>query len=81
MKSIDLNFFDSHCNIFVHRMKEIITIKADQMRKLTKMNRSSEFDTKFVGMLLSIVFGDDILKSSCHKSLDQQKLKFIKGMK
>lgn len=62
------------------------------MRKLTAMNRSAEFDSKYVGCFLSIVFGDAILKVSSalgtasnfndarHMPLDPIKLNFIEGM-
>lgn len=59
------------------------------MRKLQSMNKTAEFDSKFVGLLLSMVFTDEILKSStaelnargdCYGSLDPVKLNFVKGI-
>lgn len=53
------------------------------------MNKTAEFDSKFVGLLLSMVFTDEILKSStaelnargdCYGSLDPVKLNFVKGI-
>lgn len=65
---------------------------SDQVRKLTAMNKSAEFDSKYIGYLLSIVFGEDILKISSahgtasnfngarHVPLDAMKLAFVESM-
>lgn len=57
------------------------------------MSKISEYDSKYVGFLLSIVFGDDTLKKcsargtasnfngASHQALDPQILKFIEGTK
>lgn len=56
------------------------------------MNKSSEYDSKYVGYLLSVVFGEDILKVSSLQHtepnvndarltpLDPMKLQYVESM-
>lgn len=72
-------------------LNSTVVLMSDQIRKLTAMNKSSEYDSRYVGYLLSIVFGEDILKISsaqgtddfnhdCYMPLDPIKLGFIESM-
>lgn len=68
-------------------------LTSDQIRKLNAMNKSAEFDSKYVGYLLSIIFGDKILKISSrrgtssnfngvrHAPLDSSKLSIVESMR
>lgn len=69
----------------------IICLKAEHINQLKAMGKSKGSDSMFVSVLLSAVFGDEVLKESSaggrqnnytktsHKALDANKLKFIKG--
>lgn len=48
-------------------MNSSIAITQHQIRKLNAMNKSTEFDAKFVSYILAVVFGDDVLKISSAK--------------
>lgn len=66
-------------------------MKGNQIRKLKNMHKSAEFDSKFVSMLVGVVFDKDVLMFSSayghasnfnkvsHRALDSMKLKFIEG--
>lgn len=69
-----------------------IVLTSDQIRKLSCMSKSTEFDSMYVGYLLSVVFGDNVLKISSakgtasnfnsvrHSPLDPIKLSIIESM-
>lgn len=59
-------------------LNSAVVLKREQIRKLKNMNKSSEYDSKFIRYMLSIVFGDDTLKNN--ESLDPEKLDFIQSM-
>lgn len=48
-------------------MNSSITITLGQIRKIKAMNKSAQFDAKFVSYILSVVFGDDVLRISSAK--------------
>lgn len=41
-----------------------IVIRGDQIRKLKNMHKSAEFDSKFISMLVGVVFDKDVLRVS-----------------
>lgn len=69
----------------------MICLTTDDIAKLKTMAKNKSFDSNFVSVLLSAVFGDDVLKQSSagggisnfnnvsHRAFDAGKLKFIKG--
>lgn len=69
-----------------------VVLKSEQIRKLSAMRNSTEYDSKYVGYLLSIVFGDNILRISSakgsashfnsvrHVQLDPVKLSIVESM-
>lgn len=69
----------------------MVCLTTENTTKLKTMNKTEGLDSHFVSVLLSSVFGDDVLKRSSagggksnfnnvsHQALDARKLKFIKG--
>lgn len=74
-------------------LKEVpVCLKPDDIIMLKSMEKTVALDSKYISILLSAVYGDDVLKESSaggkksnyndlsHKALDGKKLKFIKGI-
>lgn len=86
--SLDRNNVDSNLNA-----NSFWISMADQVNQLKNMDKSSNFDSKFISCLLTIVFGTEVLKRSSaggrasnyngivHERLDPQKLEFIRSKK
>lgn len=65
-------------------------LRTDQIRKLKNMNKSSTFDSNFIGYFLAAVFGENLLMISSadggnsngviYAALDAVKLRFIEGL-
>lgn len=74
-----------------HIGESTVCLKSETKRKLKHMVNSEALDSNFISILLSDVFGNDMLKessagegksnynNSSHKALEKEKLKFIKS--
>lgn len=69
----------------------MICLKSEDLDELKNMGKTQKSDSNFVSVLLSVIFGNDVLKKSSgggrsnynqisHSALDSKKLKFIKGI-
>lgn len=71
--------------------ENMVCLTDENVTILKSMGTRKNLDSKFVSVLLSAVFGDDVLKESSagghksnfnnvsHPALDSKKLKFVKG--